>query len=137
MNFNNGPRDLSALVAGMKKPGIAQVGATYEKYVKLFGQYMYLKNKVAGSWHVNTAQGGVSVPLGVGNAMASYAYSRDSGGLDQTRQAAVGDYPLSKRTDVYAAYERPHQRPVDRQHVRRRHPREVLTRTRGRRAGRG
>ena len=48
---------------------------------------MYTKNdQVAGSWHVNTAQGGVSVPLGVGNAMASYAYSRDSGGLDQTRQ---------------------------------------------------
>jgi predicted porin len=38
--------------------------------------------------------------------MASYAYSRDSGGLDQTRRTwAVGyDYPLSKRTDVYAAY---------------------------------
>jgi len=38
--------------------------------------------------------------------MASYAYSRDGGGLDQTRQTwALGyDYPLSKRTDLYAAY---------------------------------
>ena len=38
--------------------------------------------------------------------MASYAYSRDGGGFDQTRQtAAIGyDYPLSKRTDIYAAY---------------------------------
>ncbi|OXH83520.1 porin, partial [Burkholderia multivorans] len=67
--------------AGMKSQGIALVGATYDlKYVKLFGQYMYTKNdQVAGSWHVNTAQGGVSVPIGVGNAMASYAYSRDGG----------------------------------------------------------
>ncbi|MCA3792275.1 MAG: porin [Burkholderia sp.] len=108
VNFNNGPQDLSALVTGMKSQGVALVGATYDlKLVKLFGQYMYTKNdQVAGSWHVNTAQGGVSVPLGVGNAMASYAYSRDAGGLDQSRQTwAVGyDYPLSKRTDVYAAY---------------------------------
>jgi predicted porin len=38
--------------------------------------------------------------------MASFAYSRDGGGLDQTRRSwALGyDYPLSKRTDVYAAY---------------------------------
>ncbi len=73
MNFNNGPQDLSSLVTGMKSQGIGLVGATYDlKYVKLFGQYMYTKNdQVAGSWHVNTAQGGVSVPLGVGNAMAS------------------------------------------------------------------
>ncbi|CAM2183266.1 Porin [Burkholderia latens] len=112
VNFNNGPQDLSSLVTGMKSQGIGLVGATYDlKYVKLFGQYMYTKNdQVAGSWHVNTAQGGVSVPLGVGNAMASYAYSRDGGGLDQTRQTwAVGyDYPLSKRTDVYAAYMNDH-----------------------------
>ena len=55
---------------------------------------------------MNTAQGGVTVPVGPGSVMASYAYSRDGGGLDQTRQtAAVGyDYPLSKRTDIYAAY---------------------------------
>ena len=112
VNFNGAPRDLGSLVSGMKGQSIAQVGATYDlKYAKLFGQYMYTKNDlVAGSWHVNTAQGGVSVPIGAGCAMASYAYSRNAGGLNQTRQTwAVGyDYPLSKRTDLYAAYMNDH-----------------------------
>ncbi|KDB06976.1 hypothetical protein LIG30_3774 [Burkholderia sp. lig30] len=112
VNFNNNAQDLGALVAGMKGQGIAQVGMTYDlKYAKLFGQYMYTKNdQASGGWHVNTAQGGMTVPLGAGCAMASYAYSRDAGGLNQTRQTwAVGyDYPLSKRTDVYAAYMNDH-----------------------------
>ncbi|CAM2191285.1 Outer membrane protein (Porin) [Paraburkholderia kururiensis] len=108
VNFNDSPTDLNSLVTGLKSQSVAQLGLSYDlKYVKLFGQYMYTKNdQNVGSWHVNTAQGGVSAPLGTGTAMASYAYSRDGGGLDQTRQTwAVGyDYPLSKRTDVYAAY---------------------------------
>jgi predicted porin len=68
---------------------------------------MYTKNDIdPGTFHVNTGQGGVTVPLGVGSVMASYAYSRSNGGLDQTHKSwAIGyDYPLSKRTDVYAAY---------------------------------
>jgi len=108
VNFNSAPGDLDSLVAGMKSQGVGQIGLSYDlKYVKFYGQYMYTKNdQVISGWHVNTAQGGVSVPAGPGNVMASYAYSRDTGGLDQTRQtAAIGyDYPLSKRTDVYAAY---------------------------------
>lgn len=107
-NFNSTPGDLATLVAGMRSQSVAQVGLSYDlKAVKFFGQYMYTKNdQFASSWHVNTYQGGASVPLGGGSVMASYAYSRDSGGLDQTRQtAALGyDYALSKRTDVYAAY---------------------------------
>jgi predicted porin len=108
VNFNSSPGDLDSLVTGMKSQGTGQLGLSYDfKFVKLYGQYMYTSNnqQVSG-WHVNTAQGGVTVPAGPGTIMASYAYSRDSGGLDQTRQtAAVGyDYPLSKRTDVYAAY---------------------------------
>jgi predicted porin len=112
VNFNDTPGDLSSFVAGLKSQGVAQVGLTYDlKVVKFYGQYMYTKNdQSTGGWHVNTAQGGVSVPVGVGSALASYAYSRDSGGLDQTRQTwSVGyDYPLSKRTDVYAAYMNDH-----------------------------
>jgi predicted porin len=108
VNFNNDPADLGTLVSGMKSQGVGQFGVSYDlKFVKFYGQYMYTKNdQLIGSWHVNTAQGGVTVPAGPGTVMASYAYSRDSGGLDQTRQtAAIGyDYPLSKRTDVYAAY---------------------------------
>ncbi|SIT39971.1 Outer membrane protein porin [Paraburkholderia piptadeniae] len=108
VNFNNTPADLGSLVAGLKSQSVAQLGLSYDlKFVKFYGQYMYTKNdQEVGSWHVNTAQGGVSVPLGTGTVMASYAYSRDAGGLDQMHQsAAIGyDYPLSKRTDVYAAY---------------------------------
>ncbi|WP_179405548.1 porin [Burkholderia guangdongensis] len=112
VNFNGSPGDLSGLVAGMRSQSVGQVGLSYDlKYVKFFGQYMYTKNdQDTGSWHVNTAQGGVSVPIGVGSALASYAYSRDSGGLEQRRRTwALGyDYPLSKRTDVYAAYMNDH-----------------------------
>jgi predicted porin len=117
VNFNNTPGDINSIpidaagtitTAGLKSQGVGQVGLSYDlKFVKFFGQYMYTANwgQLSG-WHVNTAQGGVSVPVGPGTAMASYAYSRDTGGLNQTRQtAAIGyDYPLSKRTDLYAAY---------------------------------
>ncbi|WP_322103736.1 porin [Paraburkholderia sp. J41] len=114
VNFNNTPGDIGSIVSGdatvvgIKSQGVAQVGLSYDlKYVKFFGQYMYTANwEDIGSFHVNTAQGGVSVPVGPGTAMASYAYSRDTGGLNQTHQtAAIGyDYALSKRTDLYAAY---------------------------------
>ncbi|MDE1142270.1 MAG: porin [Paraburkholderia tropica] len=114
VNFNSTPGDIGSIVSGeativgLRSQGVAQVGLSYDlKYVKFFGQYMYTNNNSdISSWHVNTAQGGVSVPAGPGTVMASYAYSRDSGGLNQTHNtAAVGyDYPLSKRTDVYAAY---------------------------------
>lgn len=114
VNFNNSPGDLINVpafgtIVPFKSQSVGQLGATYDlKYVKFYGQYMYTKNDnlTGGSWHVNTGQGGVTVPVGPGKVMASYAYSRDAGGLDQTRRTwAVGyDYPLSKRTDVYAAY---------------------------------
>jgi predicted porin len=117
VNFNNTPGDISSIpvdpsgqitTAGLKSQGVGQIGLSYDlKFMKLYGQYMYTANwgQLTG-WHVNTAQGGVSVPVGPGTAMASYAYSRDTGGLNQTHQtAAIGyDYPLSKRTDLYAAY---------------------------------
>ncbi|WP_206954934.1 porin [Trinickia acidisoli] len=114
VNFNNAPNDLGTVspfgtAVAFKSQSVGQLGATYDlKFVKFYAQYMYTKNDelISGSWHVNTGQGGVTVPVGPGTVMASYAYSRDSGGLDQTRRTwAVGyDYPLSKRTDLYAAY---------------------------------
>lgn len=107
-NFNVAGGDLGSLIAGMKNQSAAQIGFSYDlKFIKFFAQYMYIKNDVtAGSFHVNTAQGGATVPVGLGSMMASYAYSRNSGGSDQTRRTwALGyDYPLSKRTDVYVAY---------------------------------
>jgi predicted porin len=112
VNFNNTPGDLvnsnAFAIPGFKSQSVAQLGASYDlKFVKFFAQYMYTKNDIEPtSFHVNTGQGGVTVPLGPGSVMASYAYSRSNGGLDQTHKSwAVGyDYPLSKRTDVYAAY---------------------------------
>ena len=117
VNFNNVPGDLEnppsvafgGSVVPFKSQYVGQFGASYDlKFVKFYGQYMYTHNdQIAGSsWHVNTEQGGVTVPVGPGTVMASFAYSRDAGGLDQTRKTwALGyDYPLSKRTDVYAAY---------------------------------
>lgn len=107
-SFNFSPGDLSSLIPGMKNQSVAQIGVSYDmKFVKFYGQYMYTYNgEQATSWHVNTAQGGVSIPAGPGQIMASYAYARDAGGYDLTNQtASIGyDYPLSKRTDVYAAY---------------------------------
>ncbi|SAL19574.1 porin [Caballeronia turbans] len=113
VNFNNVPGDLTTIdgfaTPGYKSQSVGQLGASFDmKYVKFFAQYMYTKNDFdgPGTFHVNTGQGGVTVPVGPGTVMASYAYSRSNGGLDQTHKSwAVGyDYPLSKRTDVYAAY---------------------------------
>lgn len=118
VNFNNAPGDLVnpapfGTVVAFKSQSVGQLGASYDlKFVKFYGQYMYTKNdKISGgSWHVNTEQGGVTVPAGPGTVMASFAYSRDGGGLNQTRRTwALGyDYPLSKRTDLYAAYMNDH-----------------------------
>lgn len=114
VNFNTTPGDIGSIVSGnatvlgLRSQGIAQVGMTYDlKYVKFYGQYMYTANaQDSGSWHVNTLQGGITAPIGLGSAMASYAYSRDTGGLNQTHSTwSVGyDYRLSKSTDVYVAY---------------------------------
>lgn len=112
VNFNSQAGDIGSLVTGMQSQSVAQLGMSYDlKLVKFFGQYMYTSNEVrTGGFHVNTGQGGVTVPAGTGTVMASYAYSRNAGGLDQTRQTwALGyDYPLSKRTDLYAAYMNDH-----------------------------
>src|SRR5579863_3154712 len=95
VNFNNAPGDLvtpaplafGGTLVPFKSQSVGQLGATYDlKFVKFYAQYMYTKNdEQNGSWHVNTGQGGVTVPLGTGTVMASYAYSRDGGGLNQTR----------------------------------------------------
>ena len=50
--------------------------------------------------------GGVSVPLGGGSLMASYLHHDDRGVKDHdATQAGIGyNYPLSKRTSVYASF---------------------------------
>ena len=67
----------------------------------------YIKNTInTGDAKSNGGQLGVSIPVGPGSILASYAYTKTSGAVDVKRNTwAVGyDYALSKRTDVYAAY---------------------------------
>lgn len=108
VNYNSAPGDLSSVIAGLSRQTFSELGATYDfKLVKLFLQYAYANSRVTPSgFHVNTAQAGISVPVGPGSILASYAYSDDASGLRQHRNsAALGyDYRLSKRTDVYTAY---------------------------------
>ncbi|VWC03715.1 porin [Burkholderia lata] len=108
LNFSAAPGDLGKLLKGFRSQTTAQLGASYDlRIVKLFGEYTYVANTLAGSnFHVNMLQGGVTIPVGIGRILASYAYSRDNSALDQARSTASisYDYPLSKRTDVYAGY---------------------------------
>ncbi|MFT4099804.1 MAG: porin [Burkholderiaceae bacterium] len=91
-----------------------QAGAAYDlKVVKLFAQYQRSKSEASGPEQLaKTYQVGASVPVGAGKVLASFASSKyeASGGAtlpsgDKRTNWALGyDYPLSKRTDVYAAY---------------------------------
>jgi predicted porin len=99
------------------------LSAAYDmKVAKFFGQYMHYKNDTSfGSVNsANTYQLGVSAPVGPGKVLASIASSKFSdgdlfgggagGGISSTfgekrTTWALGyDYALSKRTDIYAAY---------------------------------
>ncbi len=107
-NFNSAAGDLNGLINGLHSQSVAQLAASYEWSVaKFYGEYTYTNNNVINkNFHVNMFEGGGTIALGTGKVLAAYAYSRDSGGLNQTRRtASLGyDYPLSKRTDLYAVY---------------------------------
>lgn len=108
-NFNSTAADLNSLIKGFHSQSAAQLAASYEfSIAKLYGEYTYTNDDVmmGKDLHVNMLEGGLAIAVGTSRILASYAYSRDSGGLDQTRQtASLGyDYPLSKRTDLYAVY---------------------------------
>jgi predicted porin len=113
VNFKTAPLDFTTpgatgTIAGLQSQTVGEAAASYDlKFVKLYGQAMTTFNEVTGgSYHVNTGQLGLSVPIGSGFVLASYAYSRDAGGFEQTRKtASVGyDYYLSSRTDLYVSY---------------------------------
>ncbi|MFM0649034.1 porin [Paraburkholderia bryophila] len=107
-NFNSTAGDLNSLLAGFHSQSATQLAASYEfSFAKLYGEYTYTNDDVINrGFHVNMFEGGLSIPIGTSRILASYAYSRDSGGLNQSRQTATlgYDYPLSKRTDLYAVY---------------------------------
>lgn len=108
LNFSATPGDLGNLLHGLQSQTAAQLGVSYRvRAVKLFGEYTYTGNRLlSGSFHVNMVQAGLAVPVGVGRVLASYAYSRDDGNLNKTRQTAAlsYDYPCSRQTDIYAGY---------------------------------
>jgi predicted porin len=108
LNFSATPGDLGSVLRGLQSQTAAQLGASYDMgVVKLYGEYTYTGDKLLASrFSVNMLQGGLAIPLGVGRVLASYAWSHDDSALDQTRQTATlsYDYPLSRRTDVYAGY---------------------------------
>lgn len=95
-------------VPGLQSQSAVQFAATYDfKVVKLYAQYLHVQDHVEpGGFGVSTGQAGASIPLGSGTVLASYAYSKSSGSSGVRRRTwAVGyDLPLSKHTDVYAAY---------------------------------
>lgn len=107
VKFDTTPDDMAG-IAGFRNQQALQAGMTYDfRVVKLFGQYQYIKNTITGgNLTSNGGQLGVSVPLGGGRVMASYAYTKNSGANTSSRNTwALGyDYDLSKRTDLYAAY---------------------------------
>ena len=108
VRFNFAPNDFSSVAPGFSSEQAAQVGATFDfGLAKLYAQYQYMIDSITPvGAHSNGGEVGVSVPLGAGKALASYAYTKMVGSIDVTRNTwSLGyDYSLSKRTDVYAAY---------------------------------
>lgn len=116
VKFDNTPGDVTAssnpMLTGFNKQNAVQGGVTYDfKIVKLFAQGQYIKsdinNNPSGNIKHTNGQVGVSVPVGAGSVLASYAYDKTRNSVSDFKRNTVAlayDYNLSKRTDVYAAY---------------------------------
>jgi predicted porin len=83
------------------------LGAAYRiKALKLYAQYERVSNN--NEVGDDTAQAGASLQVGVGSVLASWAGTRrrlvDGSAVHWSTVALGYDYPLSKRTDVYAAW---------------------------------
>lgn len=117
VNSSATPGDLGTTltsVPGLYSQSTAQLDVSYGfRIVKLYAQYMNIEDRSrTGNFHGNTAQAGVSVPIGVGALLASYAYTRLSGVAADGQRRSTGAlgyrYPLSKRTDLYTAIKLDH-----------------------------
>jgi len=108
IKFSVTPGDLATSLPGLTTQSVANIGMTYTtNFVELFGQYQHIWDRdSAGNIAIDTGQLGVSIPVGVGRVLGSDAYSKSSGGRNVYRNTwAIGyEYPLSKRTDIYAAF---------------------------------
>ncbi len=83
-------------------------GASYDfGIVKAFATWQRSRQEISRI-AARTAQVSVAIPLGGGKVLAEYAHTRHAGPAaaeNLLQEAVVGyDYPLSRRTDVYANY---------------------------------
>ncbi|THU01460.1 porin [Lampropedia puyangensis] len=83
------------------------LGGAYDlKFLKAFASYGAAEDMAQQDDEAATVQAGVSIPLGSGKVLASYAQTKYevSSASDLTRKTlSLGyDYALSKRTDVYS-----------------------------------
>ncbi|WP_309491347.1 porin [Trinickia mobilis] len=108
IKFSITPGDLATSLPGLTTQSVANFGMSYgTNFVELFGQYQHIRDRdSAGNIAIDTGQIGFSIPVGLGRILGSDAYSKSSGGSTVYRNTwAIGyDYPLSKRTDIYAAF---------------------------------
>ncbi|WP_454825975.1 porin [Paraburkholderia xenovorans] len=101
-------------VPGLRSQETAQFGASYNfNVVRVFAGYMNIRDKATmGTTTTNSEQLGLSVPVGVGSVLGDFVYSKstgpNSGDVHRATYAIGYDYPLSKRTDVYAAFKYDH-----------------------------
>ncbi|WP_233836659.1 porin [Paraburkholderia sp. ZP32-5] len=99
--------DLDTVLPGLTTQSVVNLGMSYDlHFVKLYGQYQHIWDSIpSDDVGIDTGQLGFSIPVGVGRILGSDAYSKSSGHSSVYRNtwALSYDYPLSKRTDVYAA----------------------------------
>ncbi|KLU24920.1 hypothetical protein EOS_17635 [Caballeronia mineralivorans PML1(12)] len=99
--------DLGTVLPGLTTQSVVNLGVSYDlNYVKLYGQYQHVWDSISnGDVGIDTGQVGFEIPVGIGRILGSDAYSKSTGHSSVYRNtwALSYDYPLSKRTDVYAA----------------------------------
>ena len=79
------------------------VGATYNFGVAYAG-LTYIENKTEAGVKTKPLVGSVTVPFGAARVGVQIAQAKRDGGAKQTSIGLLGEYDLSKRTEVYGAY---------------------------------
>jgi len=101
-------------VPGLKSQETSQLDGSYNfNIVQAFAGYMNIRDDATLSMTTtNSEQLGLSVRVGVGSVLGDFVYSKSTGpnsdDIHRTTCAVGYDYPLSKRTDAYAAFKYDH-----------------------------